>query len=1000
MYCSNDTRATVPERYLTYLALMVLWWGGTCARATDQGPDQSVRRIEFNLAGSTLSDALRRFSEQTSLQLLYEQDLVFDKRSPHVKGQLTIVTALNRLLRGTGLSWRFVNESTVAIYRDNRSKQTVRTESSPVAQAESSHIARSEFVTLTDIDINEAALSSENAVSSSAFGVNKPLLETPRSISFIGEETIDMFSLAAVEDLARLAPGVFTTTRFGIQGSVDVRNVPADTYFRGMKRLTLQGHGRSVLAAMDSIEIVGGPPSPLYGMGKIGGYTNMVPKSGRAKTGKYLSETQGYVQAIGGQYGRREMSFGVGGPLSWLNDYHKHGGYYVYGLVEDSHSYADDVPIKQKVFQVASNIDDLVGRFRLETGVNFQDSHTSGALIGRLTQELVDNGRYTSGEPLANLDINGNGSIDYFEMQAASPVLGKLSSNNQPLAQVFLWPTDANGTPLPLNQFPKIAGIPKTMYDYLTAHPEADPTGLLRAQGIGGPLPTSGSVPLGLVLDPRTVHYSTLNPQHSSAYERDSSAQFITAYADLISDADPDFIIKNQLFFDSMDQHKISDQPLNLVQNVYVVEDKLVVARRIGTLPSWLQVNSLFSFNFRNTVSKGSTTTPASDYSNHRSDAMSPTWNSRNGGLTANSTFDANSFPWTSIYRTEFSEIGGGVLFDIDLFARTNLLLGGRVDGSKARNTEYAGRFNINTGTSANPGAYVTASDTAQAWDSGGSWTVSVSQSLPYGLHPYVTLAKSSIMLDGNNNSLSNSAIRAGHVGAASLKEVGLKASLLNDQLLVSTAVYEQGRVQVSEYDDTALLSAYATATTTRGWQTEIKWTPKKNWLLSLYALKQTTEYTPNVGGTIQVDASSLGFRDVVDTSGNIIYPADAFLYGGRVRLVLPDNMTAYKKKQGNPDNQIGISSIYKLTHGVGFTFKGNYLSSTCAGRLCLVELPQSYVFDAGVLWESSVVSLKLDVFNFTDERYFRARTGDTLGDVIAQAMPERRWQITAKYKF
>ena len=89
--------------------------------------------------------------------------------------------------------------------------------------------------------------------SDSSFGFQKPVVETPRSVSFISEETIDLFGLSAVEDLVRIVPGVFTTTRFGIQGAVDVRNVPADTYFRGMKRLSLQGHGRSVLAAMDGM---------------------------------------------------------------------------------------------------------------------------------------------------------------------------------------------------------------------------------------------------------------------------------------------------------------------------------------------------------------------------------------------------------------------------------------------------------------------------------------------------------------------------------------------------------------------------------------------------------------------------------------------------------------------------------------------------------------------------------------------------------------------------
>ncbi len=149
----------------------------------------------------------------------------------------------------------------------------------------------------------------------SAFGFSKTLMETPRSSSLISAETIERFSLSAVEDLSRVVPGVFTTTRFGIQGGIDVRSVPADTYFRGMRRLSLQGNARSVLAAMDSIEVVKGPPSPIFGMGKIGGYTNATPKSGRARDGKYLTEPQGFMQAIIGSYDRSEASFGVGGPL-------------------------------------------------------------------------------------------------------------------------------------------------------------------------------------------------------------------------------------------------------------------------------------------------------------------------------------------------------------------------------------------------------------------------------------------------------------------------------------------------------------------------------------------------------------------------------------------------------------------------------------------------------------------------------------------------------------
>jgi iron complex outermembrane receptor protein len=84
----------------------------------------------------------------------------------------------------------------------------------------------------------------------------------------------------------------------------------------------------------------------------------------------------------------------------------------------------------------------------------------------------------------------------------------------------------------------------------------------------------------------------------------------------------------------------------------------------------------------------------------------------------------------------------------------------------------------------------------------------------------------------------------------------------------------------------------------------------------------------------------------------------------------------------------------------VGFTFSGNYFSSTCSGRLCSVKLPAATVLNAGAFWERNPWSVKLDVLNFTNERWFRARSGDALGDSLAQAMPDRRWQLTLRFAF
>lgn len=894
-----------------------------------------------------------------------------------------------------------------------------------------------EVANLSDVDVNEDTLRVlPNESSSSTFGFNKPLLETPRSVSFISSEVIERIGLSAVEDLARVAPGVFTTTRFGVQGGIDVRGISADTYFRGMKRVTLQGNGRSVLAAMDTIEIVKGPPSPIFGMGRIGGYTNMSPKSGRAKTGTYLVEPQGFAQAIAGSYKRNEMSAGVGGPVKAFG---KQGGYFVYGLMEDSQSFYRGVPVKQKVLQASTSLDNFVGPFRMETGGNYQVSDTAGALTGRWTQRLIDSSIVVTGTALKNLDLNGNGTIGFRELHTASPVRGNINSNNQPLLQTFNWQMDANGNPRKLSEFVTVPGIPQTLFDYLTLHPEADPTGLLRAQGVGGPVPIAsgssgqngGQVPIGFALDPRTTGYAVQDLHRAGAYEREQHAQMMTGYMDLIYDVNPDFTIKNQLFFDELNQYKISNQPGCCNVHNIVWEDKITVTKQLSEyMPDWLKVNSLSSINFRyvSTRSGYAGGNAGGDYGTHRTDPTSPYWVDSRGGMTANTTF-STGFDNSNLSldgagasrRTHGSDFqtGLGVQFDMDMFSKLNLLVGGRIDGSEAKIVSEANGFNAQTGNSGaidpltgnsvnggiNAGAYYTTEDRAKNYDSGISYSASLSYQLPWGIRPYITYANSSVALDGNANAYSAAVLRGkeGHIGSAYIKEAGIKANLLGGKMFISTALYEQNRTDISAIDPNDVsLGTDASSTLTRGWEMEIKVVPFKNTSASFYVVSQSTEYLPNTGDTsMLVDARVLGFQDVVDpATGAVIYPAEAFLYGGRSRIVLPDGMEEYKKKQGNPPIQMGINLDYQTDSGYGATFGGNYFASTYSGRLKLVRLPEAYVFNLGVYRNVGVWEVKADVANMFNRRWFRARTGDNLGDSLGQVMPDRKFNFTAKVKF
>ncbi len=880
----------------------------------------------------------------------------------------------------------------------------------PAAASKDEDVAK-----LSDISVTEDALKAlSNTPSASSFGFTKPLLETPRTISFVSEEQMSLMGIATVEDLTKAVPGVYTTTRYGLQGGINVRSVQADTYYRGMKRLNMQGHARTVLAGMDSIEVVKGPPSPIYGMGKIGGYTNISPKSGRAKIGGYLQSAQGFAQGIFGSYDRTEGSFGIGGPLDLGS---KHGGYYIYGLVEDSNTYIKQVSAKQRYLQATASSDNFIGPFRLETGTQLQNSVTSGAYLNRITQGLVDNGQYITGSPLVNLDLNGDGRVGYLESYTASPVKGSINGNNQALTQRFAWPLDAAGNPVPLAQLPKKAGIPATMLTYLNAHPEINcaAANIMRTMPAGGPLPISGQLPVGFALNPCTVGFASVDYRRNGSWEREQNAKLGLGFFDLIYDTNPDFTVKNQIFYDLMDTFKDSYLPYGEKQDIHVFEDKVTLTKRIPSLPQWLQINSLGSINYRRTT--GAIRSSGGDF-DWRQDIMLG-----DGHQIPNNIFwnqlDDNSYaigaPATTIRHSQYDEKGIGVLFDVDMFRKTNVVFGARWDTSHAESTDSP-PFDGNFGVSPAAGVVCTAPGAgcpgrfnppapialaASGTDSGKSWSVSISQQLPWGLRPYATYAETSLMLDGSNNIVAVNVVQAGHIGAATLKEAGIKAALFHDKVIITSAAYDQTRTDVSAPSDPGA-GANVSSTRYRGVETEIKFSPIRNLFISGYALFQSGKYIVAVppGTNVDVSGRNLGFQDIVDpATGKVLFPAEAFLYGGRPQLVLPTGSNAFVDRTGDPETQIGFNATYSFKNGLGFFVGGNHFSAVWADRIKSIKLPSATPIDAALTFDHDTWHYKLNGYNVTNERYFRANQGDGNGKLIS-AMPSKRWEFSFKKEF
>jgi iron complex outermembrane receptor protein len=252
--------------------------------------------------------------------------------------------------------------------------------------------------------------------SRTVYGLDLDYDEIPRAISAIGDEAIDRFNIDSVDDLAAVAPGTFTGSFFGVPGSVTLRGNRADSYFRGFKRAENPGTFPTPIGASERIEVVRGTTPALYGAGRVGGFVNVTPLT--ALTQRRIG-AEGSLLEIGGalgSYGKRIASAAAGKAFEAGG---KDAGVYGYVEYENSDSFYRGVEPERFLFQSAVTLSDDTWSF--ETGGAYYTSDGYKQTIGwnRVTQALIDDGVYITGQDTDLSDPNGDGKLTPDEVDAA-----------------------------------------------------------------------------------------------------------------------------------------------------------------------------------------------------------------------------------------------------------------------------------------------------------------------------------------------------------------------------------------------------------------------------------------------------------------------------------------------------------------------------------------------------------------------------------------------------
>ncbi|MBA4207936.1 MAG: TonB-dependent receptor [Parvibaculum sp.] len=247
------------------------------------------------------------------------------------------------------------------------------------------------------------------------FGLKKPLLETPRSATFVSDETLAAYGIETVDDLTAVSPGTFTASYYGVSGALNVRGLLAETYFHGFKRIENRGTYQTPIGAASRVDILRGPPTANFGPGKVGGMLNFEPKTAKiSEEAGYMTEVSGEVNATLGSYDKKNGSFEVGIPLNFGDTA---GGVFVYAEIEDSKSFYRGIEPEHQLIQTTAQFETLNG-WRYGGGVMYynSDGYLQTPGWNRVTQDLIDNGNYTTGTNSGVPDLNGNGYLDLSEI--------------------------------------------------------------------------------------------------------------------------------------------------------------------------------------------------------------------------------------------------------------------------------------------------------------------------------------------------------------------------------------------------------------------------------------------------------------------------------------------------------------------------------------------------------------------------------------------------------
>lgn len=233
------------------------------------------KSVQFNIPAQSLSSALIRFSADTKLQVLYDSAVAEHLQAPALNGTYTPEEALGKLLKGTGLNYRYSDEKTVTLEAPREA---------PGRQAPLQTVNSTTLKAVTVVGKNEADDPETYTVTHAATATrtDTPIMETPMSIQVIPKSVTDDQQTITVEESLRNVSSVvprLSTISPNFEPTL-IRGFAARQFIDGFNQYLNVGDQGSMVN-IERIEVLKGANAVLYGGGNgspVGGMINLVSK--------------------------------------------------------------------------------------------------------------------------------------------------------------------------------------------------------------------------------------------------------------------------------------------------------------------------------------------------------------------------------------------------------------------------------------------------------------------------------------------------------------------------------------------------------------------------------------------------------------------------------------------------------------------------------------------------------------------------------------------------